>query len=254
MLTVFDALSMTVKTPPSSLLSPTPSLSLLSTPQFTGTQYAVTPVTSCVPATTYAPGSTRFRMFTTASTDSSHVYVSICDGGAIADIDTTTSTISTGGSNAPDSLITDIIAPFGGCAAATLQLRRHDHIAIHHLGRGYIPGSQQFHSWSESVDFRLVEHPRCAIEWSDRERDRDRVVWHAIRGCGFPTERRIDCRLRDRRPVVPAAKPHFPAAGTVTPLPMTARDRDYVEERPFRPRISRTKMSRALAPDCGPGA
>jgi hypothetical protein len=119
MLTVFDALSMTVKTPPSSLLSPTPSLSLLSTPQFTGTQYAVTPVTSCVPATTYAPGSTRFRMFTTASTDSSHVYVSICDGGAIADIDTTTSTISTGGSNAPDSLITDIIAPFGGCAAAT---------------------------------------------------------------------------------------------------------------------------------------
>lgn len=119
MLTVFDALSMTVKSPPSSLLSPTPSLSLLSTPQFTGTQYAVAPVTSCAPATTYAPGSTRFRMFTAASTDSSHVYVSICDAGTIADIDATTSSITTGGSNAPDTLIADIIAPFGGCAATT---------------------------------------------------------------------------------------------------------------------------------------
>jgi YVTN family beta-propeller protein len=119
MLTVFDALSMTVKTPPSSLLLPTPSLSLLSTPQFTGTQYAVTPATSCVPAATYAPGSTRFRMFATAATDSSHVYVSICDAGTIADINAATSTLSTGGSNAADTLITDIVAPFGGCPATS---------------------------------------------------------------------------------------------------------------------------------------
>ena len=58
-------------------------------------------------------------MFAVAATDSSHVYVSICDAGTIADINTTTSAISTGGSNAPDTLITDIVAPYGGCAATS---------------------------------------------------------------------------------------------------------------------------------------
>ncbi len=121
MLTVFDALSLTVRPPASSLLAPTPSLSLLASPQFSATQYAVPVVSSCVspllPAT-YAPNTTRFRMFTTAAADSSHVYVSICDASSIADINTTTNTLTTGG-NTPDTLVTNITPPFGTCGAAS---------------------------------------------------------------------------------------------------------------------------------------
>jgi DNA-binding beta-propeller fold protein YncE len=119
MVTVFDALSMTVKQVSSSLLSPTPSLSLFTSPQFASSQYAVTPVTSCVAAPTYAPGTTRFRMFATASADSSHVYVSVCDAATIADINTSTDSISTSGNNTPDILVTNIVPPFGACGAAT---------------------------------------------------------------------------------------------------------------------------------------
>ena len=45
-----------------------------------------TAVTSCAPARPTRPEPTRFRMFATAAADSSHVYVSICDAGVIADI------------------------------------------------------------------------------------------------------------------------------------------------------------------------
>jgi len=118
MLTVFDAPSMTVKRAASTLLPASPSLSLLSSPPFSATQYAVPPNASCVPAPTYAPGTTRFRMFTTASADGSHVYVSMCDAGAVASIRTNTNTF-TQGSNAPDTLITDISAPFGACSGSS---------------------------------------------------------------------------------------------------------------------------------------
>jgi hypothetical protein len=121
-LTVFDAASMTVKPASSTLSELSPSLSLLNEPQFSATQYAIpVPTTGspCVPAATYTPGSTRFRMFTTASADSTHVYVSICDGGAIADIATTTTTLPTGGTNTPDSLITDLVTPFETCEVAS---------------------------------------------------------------------------------------------------------------------------------------
>jgi streptogramin lyase len=118
LLTVFDALSITVKPVPSSPLAPTPSLSLLTSPQFSAKQYAVTEVASCVAASTYTPGSTRFRMFTTAAADSSHVYVSICDAASIADVNTTTNTITTGG-NSPDTLVTNIPPPFGACGVSS---------------------------------------------------------------------------------------------------------------------------------------
>jgi DNA-binding beta-propeller fold protein YncE len=117
MLTVFNALSMTVKPATSSVVAP--SMSLLSAAHFATGQYAVPAVASCAPAATYAPGTTRFRMFTTAAADSSHVYVSICDAGAIADITAVTSTIATGGSNSPDTLITTLTAPFANCSGAT---------------------------------------------------------------------------------------------------------------------------------------
>ena len=57
-------------------------------------------------------------MFTTAASDGSHVYVSICDAGSIADVSTTTDTISTG-TNSPDTLITDLSTPFAACSGAT---------------------------------------------------------------------------------------------------------------------------------------
>ncbi len=118
-LTVFDAASMTVKPAFSTLLpSSSPSLSLLTSPPFTPTQYALSPLSACVTPATYSPGTTRFRMFTTASADSSHVYVSICDAGSVADIATTTSSSSIG-TNTPDTLMTDITTPFGACTPGT---------------------------------------------------------------------------------------------------------------------------------------
>lgn len=118
MLTVFDGPSMTVKSVPSTLLTSSPSLSLLTAPPFAPTQYALPPVASCVTPATYSPGTTRFRMFTTAAADSSHVYVSICDAGAIAVVRTNTNTI-TQGTNSADTLVTDVTSPFGACSSSS---------------------------------------------------------------------------------------------------------------------------------------
>jgi hypothetical protein len=121
MLTVFDARSMTVKPIPSSQSPLAPSLALLAAPQFASGQYAVPldPTSPCSTPAIYIPGSTRFRMFTTASADSSHVYVGICDAGTIADINATTSSIATGGTNTPDTLMTDLAAPFSAAPAGS---------------------------------------------------------------------------------------------------------------------------------------
>ena len=119
MVTVFNATSMAVKPPTQTLLPSAPSLSLLTSPPYTLTQYAVPPVASCVAPAVYAPGTTRFRMFTTASSDSSHVYVSICDAGSIADISTKSASASNNSNNTPDLLVTDIAAPFGACTPGT---------------------------------------------------------------------------------------------------------------------------------------
>jgi YVTN family beta-propeller protein len=113
-LSVFDANSLSLKYPS------TPALTLLSYP-FTAGQYAVPPVGSCVspvPPALYAPGATRFRVFTTAAADSSHVYVSMCDAGAIADIITTGNNTNNngGGPTAPDTLVTDLPTAFGVCS------------------------------------------------------------------------------------------------------------------------------------------
>jgi DNA-binding beta-propeller fold protein YncE len=117
MVTVFDARSLTVRTASSSYFGA--ELSLLSAPPFGAVdvqnqlapQYAVPELLACAPVTKYSPGATRFRMFATASADSSHVLVSICDAGAIADISTTTNTVSQG-TNADDRLVIDLLAPF----------------------------------------------------------------------------------------------------------------------------------------------
>jgi len=114
-LTVFDAPSITVKPFASSLVAP--SLSLLMEPEFSAAQYAVPPLSSCTVVTPYAPGATRFRMFTVAAVDSSHVYASVCDAGMVADVAATSSPISqTGGNNTPDTLMSDLATPFGAGA------------------------------------------------------------------------------------------------------------------------------------------
>ena len=148
MLTVFDAPSMTVKDATSTLLKGSPSLSLLSTPPFSATQYAVPPIASCAPAPVYAPGTTRFRLFTTSSSDSSHVYVSICDAGAIAVVATTTNTINQG-TNAPDTLIDNITTPFGACsgtncsfAAPITSFSITSNVVTFQASNNFIPGQQ----------------------------------------------------------------------------------------------------------------
>jgi YVTN family beta-propeller protein len=111
-LAVFDANSLTLKT----------ALTLLTYPAFAADlttnqyQYAVSPVTSCAPAALYGPTTTRFRVFTTAAADSSRVYVSMCDAGAIAVVNTTNSnTNNSGGGTPADTVITDLPAPYGVC-------------------------------------------------------------------------------------------------------------------------------------------
>ena len=88
-----------------------PSMFLLTSPPFASAQFAVPPVSSCAPSSPFAPGSARFRMFAAAAADSSRVHVSICDAGVVAVVNTTTNTI-TQGTNAPDTLLTDLLAPF----------------------------------------------------------------------------------------------------------------------------------------------
>jgi DNA-binding beta-propeller fold protein YncE len=118
-LTVFDAATITPKISPAlTLLTYPPFAADVATNQY---QYAVPQVGSCaspvLPAV-YAPGDTRFRVFTTSAEDASHVYVSMCDAAAIADINTTDANINgTGGGTTPaDSLVTDLSTAVGVCS------------------------------------------------------------------------------------------------------------------------------------------
>jgi len=106
-LTVFDANSLTIKYPNA------PILTLLTWPPFATNQYALSPVATCAPTTLYTPTSTRFRVFTTASEDSSRVYVSMCDAGTVAVINTTDSNANNPGTSIPpDTLVTNLVGPY----------------------------------------------------------------------------------------------------------------------------------------------
>jgi YVTN family beta-propeller protein len=121
--TVFDANTFKLKYPA------TPTQTLLTSPPFAVNsagkyQYAVPPAGSCAltpkyPAL-YSPSTPRFRVFTVSSADSSRVYVSSCDAGAVAVINTT-------GNNAnnpeaqlqPDTVVTNLpMAPEANSATA----------------------------------------------------------------------------------------------------------------------------------------
>jgi YVTN family beta-propeller protein len=110
-MTVFDAASLTVK----STVFP------LFVNGTAASGFAVAPNAACVPIVPYSPTVVppatvpvpRFRIFAASAEDGSHVYASICDAGMIADINTATSSISVNGTNTPDTLVSDIAAPFG---------------------------------------------------------------------------------------------------------------------------------------------
>ncbi len=119
-LTVFNANSFAVQYPSA------PTLKLLSpiSTTFAATQYAVPPVASCATApiypALYAPTDTRFRVFTTASVDSTRVYVSLCDAGAVAVINTTDANANNSGTAVPpDSLVLDLATAPAACQQAS---------------------------------------------------------------------------------------------------------------------------------------
>ncbi len=105
--TVFDAAALTVKTTIYPLLPP------VASPASGVQPYALAPLALCVAPIPYTPSFARFRMSAAAAADSTRVYASMCDGGAVAVIDATTSSIGGGTNNTPDILVTALLAPFG---------------------------------------------------------------------------------------------------------------------------------------------
>jgi len=120
-ITVFDAGTLAVKT------TVFPLMPSIANPVSGVQPFALEPVPFCIPVLPYAPvnqysngqlvtpASARFRMSAAASADGSRVYASMCDGGSVAIVDTTTSTIATG-VNTSDNLVTDLLAPFSAAA------------------------------------------------------------------------------------------------------------------------------------------
>ncbi len=111
--TVFDAGTLSVKTSIFPLLVP------IVNPVSGVQPFATAPAAFCTPVSPYSPASARFRMSATASADSTRVYASLCDGGSVAIVNTTTSTLATGANNSSDVLVTDLAAPFSAGPAAS---------------------------------------------------------------------------------------------------------------------------------------
>ena len=112
-LAVFNANNFTLKTTLTLLTDP-PFAAKLNTNQY---QYAVPPVAACTSAALYSPSTTRFRVFDTAAQDSSRVYVSMCDAGAIAVVNTTDNNANNPGSpSVADTVVTDLPAAFSAGA------------------------------------------------------------------------------------------------------------------------------------------
>ena len=105
-ITVFDSGTLAAKT------TVFPLIPSVTSPVSQIQPFAFAPATFCAPVFPYTPATARFRMSTVASTDSSRVYASICDGGLVAIVRTNTNTIATG-VNAADTLVTDLATPFG---------------------------------------------------------------------------------------------------------------------------------------------
>jgi YVTN family beta-propeller protein len=118
-LTVFNANTLSLMYPG----APIPTL-LVSAP-FAAGQTAVPQAASCATAplypALYSPSATRFRVFTAASEDSTRVYVSMCDAGAIAVINTTDSNTNSSNPVPADSVVIDILTAPEANSATALQ-------------------------------------------------------------------------------------------------------------------------------------
>lgn len=118
-LTVFNANTLSLMYPSA------PTLTLLVSAPFAAGQYSVPQVASCATAplypALYSPSTTRFRVFTVASEDSTRVYVSMCDAGAIAVINTTDSNTNSTNPLPADSVVIDIPAAPEANSATALQ-------------------------------------------------------------------------------------------------------------------------------------
>ncbi|MFZ1929796.1 MAG: hypothetical protein WAU50_11715, partial [Candidatus Sulfotelmatobacter sp.] len=118
-LTVFNANTLSLMYPS----APIPTL-LVSAP-FAAGQTAVPQVASCATAplypALYSPSTTRFRVFTAASEDSTRVYVSMCDAGTIAVINTTDGNTNSSTPVPADSVVIDIPAAPEANSATALQ-------------------------------------------------------------------------------------------------------------------------------------
>lgn len=133
-LTVFNANTLSLMYPSAPTLTllvgpppctPTATTSCQTNWPFAAGQYAVVPIASCATAplypALYSPSTTRFRVFTAASEDSTRVYVSMCDAGAIAVINTTDSNTNSSNPVPADSVVIDIPAAPEANSATALQ-------------------------------------------------------------------------------------------------------------------------------------
>lgn len=114
--TVFDAGTLTVKSNIFPLFSPvTTSSNTILHP------IAAAPIASCNVLTPYAPTAARFRVSAATSADSTRAYIGMCDAGTIAVIDTATNSLNLNGSNATDTVVLDLNAPFSAGTGANGQ-------------------------------------------------------------------------------------------------------------------------------------
>jgi hypothetical protein len=116
--TVLDALSMAMTSQISAFPSGTTSVpevaNCLPANANANGVYLYNPGLVPVPNTSASRFATRFRVSSVAAADSSRVYVSVCDAGSVAIINTLDSNINNPGSNIPaDTLLLDLATPFG---------------------------------------------------------------------------------------------------------------------------------------------
>jgi len=126
--TVLDALSTTVTSTISAFPSSTPSVPEVANclPSASGLYtpglVPVTPTPSSGPTSRFAA---RFRVSAVPAADSTRVYVSVCDAGSVAIINTTDGNTNNPGQNIPDdTLVLDLATPFGtGTPSNSLPLQ-----------------------------------------------------------------------------------------------------------------------------------
>ncbi len=127
---IIDTQSNTIETRMSPMMSGSGPVaeSIDCVPQGTDSSGLVIPYTPAalpIPGLTGSRYTTRFRLSTAASPDSTHAYVGVCDAGVVADIMSIPNPLSQGNEQ-PDTLVTDLATPFGvGYSPSSTTLPRY---------------------------------------------------------------------------------------------------------------------------------